>query len=257
MIGKISRITKSKNKKILVCLTAYSKPISKILDNYCDLVLVGDSLATAMYGMKNTHHVSIETMIQHGVAVSSNLKKAVCVVDMPINSYIDKKIAKKNAMLIFKKTKCDAVKIECNGKNFDILKSIVEIGIPVMGHIGFTPQNYKNFKAQGLVEKERIKLIDQAIKIEKAGAFSLVLECVNKSVAKDITKILKIPTIGIGASNYCDGQILVTDDMLGLSGFYPRFVRKFARLDNIIEKSIQKYKKAVLNKNFPSNKNNY
>ena len=257
MIGKISRITKSKNKKILVCLTAYSKPISKILDNYCDLVLVGDSLATAMYGMKNTHHVSVETMIQHGVAVSSNLKKAVCVIDMPINSYIDKKIAKKNAMLIFKKTKCDAVKIECNGKNFDILKSIVEIGIPVMGHIGFTPQNYKNFKAQGLVEKERIKLIDQAIKIEKAGAFSLVLECVKKSVAKDITKILKIPTIGIGASNYCDGQILVTDDMLGLSGFYPRFVKKFARLDNIIEKSIQKYKKAVLNKNFPSNKNNY
>ena len=257
MISKILRITKSKNNKILVCLTAYSKPISKILDNYCDLVLVGDSLATAMYGMKNTHHVSVETMIQHGVAVSSNLKKAVCVIDMPINSYIDKKMAKKNAMLIFKKTKCDAVKIESNGKNFDIIKSLVKIGIPVMGHIGFTPQYYKTFKAQGLVEKERIKLIDQAIKIEKAGAFSLVLECVKKSVAKDITKILKIPTIGIGASNYCDGQILVTDDMLGLSGFYPRFVKKFARLDNIIEKSIQKYKKAVLNKKFPSNKNNY
>jgi len=257
MNKKVKKILNKKNKSKIICLTAYSKNIASILDKHCDLVLVGDSLATAMYGMKNTHHVSVETMIQHGVAVSSNLKKAVCVIDMPINSYIDKKIAKKNAMLIFKKTKCDAVKIECNGKNFDILKSIVEIGIPVMGHIGFTPQNYKNFKAQGLVEKERIKLIDQAIKIEKAGAFSLVLECVKKSVAKDITKILKIPTIGIGASNYCDGQILVTDDMLGLSGFYPRFVKKFARLDNIIEKSIQKYKKAVLNKNFPSNKNNY
>jgi 3-methyl-2-oxobutanoate hydroxymethyltransferase len=174
---------------------------------------------------------------------------------MPANSYNNIKQAKKNANLIFKKTKCDAVKIECNGKNFDIIKSIVDTGIPVMGHIGFTPQYFKKFKIQGVLEKDQIKLIEQSIQIEAAGAFSIVLECIKSSLAKKITKKLKIPTIGIGASNYCDGQILVTDDMLGLSGFYPLFVRKFVKLDNIIEKGIQKYKKAVLNKSFPSKKN--
>ena len=257
MRKKILEIQKIKNKRPLVCLTAYSKPFAKILDKYCDLVLVGDSLATAMYGMNNTHLVSMEMMIQHAISVTSNLKNAVCVVDMPANSYNNIKQAKKNANLIFKKTKCDAVKIECNGKNFDIIKCFVEMGIPVMGHIGFTPQYYKKFKVQGFNKKDHIKLLDQAKKIEKAGAFSIVLECIKGSLSKEITKSIKIPTIGIGASNHCDGQILVTDDMLGLSGFYPRFVKKFAKLDNIIENGIQKYKKAVLNKKFPSKKNTF
>jgi 3-methyl-2-oxobutanoate hydroxymethyltransferase len=257
MKKKILDLLKKKNKSKIVCLTAYSKPIAKILDKYCDIVLVGDSLATAMYGMKNTHHVNIETMIQHGISVKSNLVNALCVVDMPANSYENLKQAKKNAKLIFKKTKCDAVKVECNGKNFEIIKSIVEIGIPVMGHIGFTPQYYKKFKVQGIQKKDRLKLIDQAKKNEKAGTFSIVLECVSASAAKEITKSVKIPTIGIGASIHCDGQILVTDDMLGLSGFYPKFVKKFVKLNNIIEKGIQKYKKAVLSKKFPSIKNTF
>tara|TARA_B100000780_G_C21022869_1_gene409991 strand:+ start:69 stop:842 length:774 start_codon:yes stop_codon:yes gene_type:complete len=255
MKQKIINILKKKNIRPLVCLTAYSKPIAKILDNYCDIVLVGDSVVTAMYGMRNTHNVNIDTMIRHGISVKSNLKKAICVIDMPHKTYQNTKQAQKNANLIFKKTKCDAVKIECNGKNFDIIKSIVDTGIPVMGHIGFTPQYFKKFKIQGVLEKDQIKLIEQSIQIEAAGAFSIVLECIKSSLAKKITKKLKIPTIGIGASNYCDGQILVTDDMLGLSGFYPLFVRKFVKLDNIIEKGIQKYKKAVLNKSFPSKKN--
>ena len=257
MKKKILDLLKKKNKSKIVCLTAYSKPIAKILDKYCDIVLVGDSLATAMYGMKNTHHVNVETMIQHGISVKSNLVNALCVVDMPANSYKNVKQAKKNAKLIFKKTKCDAVKVECNGKNFEIIKSIVEIGIPVMGHIGFTPQYYKKFKVQGIKEKDGLKLIDQAKKNEKAGVFSIVLECVSASAAKEITKSVKIPTIGIGASIHCDGQILVTDDMLGLSGFYPKFVKKFVKLNNIIEKGIQKYKKAVLSKKFPSIKNTF
>ena len=257
MKKKILDLLKKKNKSKIVCLTAYSRPIAKILDKYCDIVLVGDSLATAMYGMKNTHHVNVETMIQHGFSVKSNLVNALCVIDMPANSYKNVKKAKKNAKLIFKKTKCDAVKVECNGKNFEIIKSIVEIGIPVMGHIGFTPQYYKKFKVQGIQEKDRLKLIDQAKKNEKAGAFSIVLECVTASVAKEITKLVKIPTIGIGASIHCDGQILVTDDMLGLSGFYPRFVKRFVKLNNIIEKGIQKYKKLVLSKKFPSIKNTF
>ena len=207
--------------------------------------------------MKNTHQIDLETMIQHGVSVKSNLFKALCVIDMPKNTYRNLKEAKKNAKLIYAKTKCDAVKMECNGKNFKIIESVVQLGIPVMGHIGFTPQYYKKFKVQGLQKKERLKLVKEAKENEKAGVFSIVLECIESHVAREITQNLKIPTIGIGASNYCDGQILVTDDMLGLSGFYPRFVKRFVRLNNIIEKGVQKYNKAVLTKKFPSKKNKF
>ena len=252
---KILNILNAKNRKKLVCLTAYSKPIAKILDKHCDIILVGDSVATAMYGMKNTHHIKIETMIRHAISVRSCLKKSLCVVDMPANSYNNIRQAKKNALLIFKQSKCDAVKIECNGKNFGIIKSIVDTGIPVMGHIGFTPQYFKKFKIQGIVKKDQRKLIEQAKRIQKAGAFSLVLECITDTTAKYITSAIKIPTIGIGASIHCDGQILVTDDMLGLSGFYPKFVKKFAKLNNVIDIGIEKYKKEVQNKKFPSKKN--
>ena len=256
-MNKIKKIINSKNKKPLICLTAYSKPFARILDKHCDIVLVGDSLATAMLGMKNTRNINIETMIQHGVSVKSNLKNALCVIDMPSNSYKNIKQAKKNAKLIVKKTKCDAVKVECNGKNYHIIKSIVDSGIPVMGHIGYTPQHLKNFKVQGVLEKDRYELLKQADRNQKAGVFSIVLECINALTSKEITETLKIPTIGIGASTYCDGQILVTDDMLGLSGFYPKFVKKFVNLNNIIEIGIKKYKKAVLNKKFPSKKNTF
>ena len=252
---KIFKIINLKNKRPIVCLTAYSKPYAKILDKYCDIVLVGDSLATAMLGMQNTHSVNMSTMIQHGVSVRTNLSNALCVVDMPYHSYKNIKQAKKNAKLIFNKTNCDAVKIECNGKNYDIIKSIVDAGMPVMGHIGFTPQYFKKFNVQGVLEKDRHKLLEQASKNQEAGIFSIVLECINSTTAREITKSLKIPTIGIGASVNCDGQILVTDDMLGLSGFYPKFVKKFVNLNNIIELGVKKYKKAVLNKNFPNKKN--
>ena len=254
---KIYKIIRLKNKRPLVCLTAYSKPFAKILDKYCDIVLVGDSLATAMLGMKNTHNVNVETMIQHGISVKANINTALCIVDMPANSYKNIEQAKKNAKLIFSKTKCDGVKIECNGKNYNIIKSIVDIGIPVMGHIGFTPQHFKNFKVQGVIEKELNILLKQAKKNQEAGVFSLVLECINGSTARAITRSLKIPTIGIGASIHCDGQILVTDDMLGLSGFYPKFVKKFVNLNNIIEIGIKKYRTAVLQKKFPNKKNTF
>ena len=149
MKKNILKIVKTKNKKRLVCLTAYSRPIAKILDKYCDIVLVGDSVATAMYGMKNTHQVSLETMIQHAISVKSGLSKALCVVDMPAKTYRNIKEARKNSKLIIKKTKCNAVKMECNGKNFKIIESVVKSGIPVMGHIGFTPQFYKKFRVHG------------------------------------------------------------------------------------------------------------
>ena len=257
MKKNILKIIKTKNKRPLVCLTAYSKPIAKILDKYCDIVLVGDSLATAMYGMKNTHNVTLETMIQHGVSVSSNLSKALCIIDMPTNTYRNIREAKKNAVLLVRKTKCDGVKMECNGKNFKIIESVVKLGVPVMGHIGFTPQHYNKFRVSGSLKRDRSKLLNEAKKNEKAAVCSIVVVCVTNIAAKEITQSLKIPTIGIGASIHCDGQILVTDDMLGLSGFYPRFVKKFAKLNNIIKKGVKKYNKAVLSKKFPSKKNTF
>jgi len=257
MKKKIFRIKKLKSKKKLVCLTAYSKPISKILDRHCDLVLVGDSVATALYGMKDTRKIDMLTMINHAKSVKKFIKKSLLVFDMPHNSYRNTREAKKNAKKVIKEVRCDAVKIESNGRNFDIVESIIDSGIPVMGHIGYTPQFKKSFKIAGSKKKEEKKLIEEAKMIERAGAFSIVLECVTKKVAARITSSIKIPTIGIGSSNSCDGQILVTDDLLGISGFYPRFVKKYANLENVIEKAIRRFKKDVKNKKFPSNYNVY
>ncbi len=179
----------------------------------------------------------------------------VQIPSMPKGSYSNLKSAKKNAILLMRKTNCDAVKIESNNKNFGIIRSLVKYKIPVMGHIGFTPQFKKKFKIEGDSKKKANKLLKEAKNIEKAGAFSIVLECINPKASKLITSSLKIPTIGIGSSNNCDGQILVTDDMLGISGFYPKFVKKYLSLDRIIEKAIKKYTRDVKLKKFPSKKN--
>ncbi len=257
MKKKILKIKNSKYKKKLVCLTAYSKPITKILDKHCDIILVGDSVATAFYGMRDTKSISLNTIINHSIAVKKGIKKSLLVVDMPINTYKNISVAKKNIKIVLKKTKCDAVKLESNKKNHNIIKEIVKCGIPVMGHIGFTPQYKKKFKPEGLSKNEEIQLINESKKLEKAGAFSIVLECVAEKTAKKITNIIKIPTIGIGSSKFCDGQILVTDDMLGLSGFYPKFVKKYLNLNQILEKTFIKYKRDVISEKFPSKKNNF
>ena len=255
MDKKIQNIINKKNKSKIVSLTAYSKNIAKILDKYCDIVLVGDSLANVLYGLNNTHKVNLENMIQHTASVRKGIKKSLLVVDMPKGSYGNLKLARKNAKLLMKKTDCDAVKIESNKKNFNIIKFLVKHKIPVMGHIGFTPQFKQKFKIEGDSKKKADKLLKEAKNIEKAGAFSIVLECINSEASKLITNSLKIPTIGIGSSNNCDGQILVTDDMLGISGFYPKFVKKYLSLDRIIEKAIKKYTRDVKLKKFPSKKN--
>ena len=255
MNKKIQNIINKKNKSKIVSLTAYSKNIAEILDKYCDIVLVGDSLANVLYGLNNTHKVNLENMIQHTASVRKGIKKSLLVADMPKGSYGNLKLAKKNAKLLMKKTDCDAVKIESNKKNFKIIKFLVKHKIPVMGHIGFTPQFKKKFKIEGDSKKKAEKLLREAKNIENAGAFSIVLECINPKASKLITNSLKIPTIGIGSSNNCDGQILVTDDMLGISGFYPKFVKKYLSLDRIIEKAIKKYTRDVKLKKFPSKKN--
>ena len=252
---KINKLLKKKDKKKIVCLTAYSKNIAKILDKHCDIILVGDSLANVLYGMKNTHNLKLETIIEHSKSVKKGVQKSLMVVDMPKGSYKNPIQAKKNAKLIFKKTNCDAIKIESNNKNFKIIKEIIKAKIPVMGHIGYTPQFKKKFKVEGRNKKEINKLIKEAISIEKAGAFSIVLECITPNTSKIITNLLKIPTIGIGSSSFCDGQILVTDDILGLSGFYPKFVKKYANIDTVIEKAVKKYSKEVISKKFPKNNN--
>ena len=154
-----------------------------------------------------------------------------------------------------KKTGCDAVKIESNKKNYEIIEELVKIKIPVMGHIGYTPQFKKKFKIEGQTKSEADQLFSDAKSVERAGAFSIVLECLSSKVAKSITSKLNIPTIGIGSSSYCDGQILVTDDMLGISGFYPKFVKKYIQLDRVIEKAVKKYTREVKTRKFPSKKN--
>ena len=255
MSKKIKEILLKKSKSNIVSLTAYSKNIAKILDKYCDIILVGDSVANVLYGMKNTSQVTLDAIIQHGISVRKGIRKSLLVVDMPKGSYKNPNQAKRNAKLIFKKTNCDAVKIESNNKNFKIIKEIKKAKIPVMGHIGYTPQFKNKFKVQGKNKSEVKKLIKEALLIEKAGAFSIVLECITPNTAKVITNLLKIPTIGIGSSLHCDGQILVTDDILGLSGFYPKFVKKYVNLNTIIEKAVKKYSKEVKKKLFPKNKN--
>jgi len=257
MKQKIFRIKRLKSKRKLICLTAYSRPISKILDKFCDIILVGDSVATAFYGMKNTKSIGMDTMINHSLAVKRGIKKSALVIDMPVNTYRNFKQAKKNAKKFFKIVRCDAIKIESNGKNFNIIRHLVKSGIPVMGHIGFTPQYNRKFKPHGLKKIEEKKLIEESKQIEKAGAFSIVLECIAEKTAKKITKIINIPTIGIGSSKFCDGQILVTDDLIGLSGFYPKFVKKYLNLQKILEKGIRRFKDDVIKGKFPKKINTY
>jgi 3-methyl-2-oxobutanoate hydroxymethyltransferase len=256
MNKKIKKILLKKNKSKIVSLTAYSKNIAKILDNYCDIILVGDSMANVLYGLKNTHTITINNIIQHTQSVKKGIKNSLLVADMPKGSYSSLKKAEKNAKLIINSTGCDAIKLESNKKNFKIIKNLVKQKIPVMGHIGYTPQFKKKFKVEGDSIHKANELLKEALSIEEAGAFSIVLECLSPKASKLITNNLKIPTIGIGSSTYCDGQILVTDDMLGISGFYPKFVKKYVNLNRIIEKAVKKYTREVQLKIFP-NKNNF
>ena len=220
MNKKIKNILSKKGKSKIVSLTAYSKSIAKILDKHMDIILVGDSMANVLYGHKNTHKITLDNIIQHTLSVKMGVKKSLLVVDMPKGSYDNIKSAIKNAKTLISKTGCEAIKLENNKNNYKIIKSLIKKNIQVMGHIGYTPQFKKKFKIEGQGKKDISRLLREAKMIEKAGAFSIVLECLSPIAAKLITKELTIPTIGIGSSSHCDGQILVTDDMLGISGFY-------------------------------------
>ena len=253
----IKKILRKKNKTPIICLTAYSKTIAKIADKYCDIILIGDSLAMVLYGMKTTRDIKIETMILHGKAVKASAKKSLVVFDMPFKTYANKFIAYKNARKVMKLTKCDAIKLEGGKKIVNIIKYLTKRGIPVMGHIGLLPQTSNNFKVKGKSNFQKKKIIEDAEAVSKSGAFAVVVECVIEKLAKKITRSISIPTIGIGASKHCDGQILVTDDMLGLSDSFPKFVKQYSNLRKVIEKCIKNYSKDVKMKRFPFIKNIY
>ena len=257
MKNKFSEILKKKNKSKIICLTAYSKNIAQIIDKHCDIVLVGDSLGSVLYNYKSTRSVTLDMMIEHSRSVRMGIKKSLMVVDMPHNTYRNTSEALRNAKAIILKTKCDAVKLEGGKKIHHIIKILIKNKIPVMGHLGVLPQSAKNFKAKGKKIAERKNILKDAKILEELGVFSIVLECVESSLAKEITKTISIPTIGIGASVHCDGQVLVTDDLIGLNPIKVRFVKRFIDITKQINTAIIKYKNEVKNRKFPKKINSY
>ena len=258
MLLKIKKIVSKKNRSKIVCLTAYSKNIASILDNHCDIILVGDSLGSVLYNYPTTRKVTLNTMIEHSKSVKKGIKKSLMVVDMPYKTYRNPKEALINAKKIISQTGCDAVKLEGGNKIIKTVRYLIKNKVQVMGHIGLLPQSIKgNFVFKGKSKTERNKILNDAKVLSSSGVFSIVLECVEKSLAKMITNSVKVPTIGIGASAHCDGQVLVTDDLLGLNPNNFRFVKKYANLRKIIDKSVRLFKKEVIKKSFPKNKNVY
>ncbi len=257
-MNKFLEFQKKKNKSKIICLTAYSKNMASILDNHCDLILVGDSLGSVLYNFKSTKSVTIDMMIEHSKSVRMGVKKSLLVVDMPHNTYRNNNEALMNAKKIILKTKCDAVKLEGGSKIIKIVKHLIKNNIPVQGHLGLLPQTHKGkFKYKGKKQAERKKILNDAKLLESAGVFSIVLECIETTLAKLITKSLNIPTIGIGASHYCDGQVLVIDDLIGLNPISVRFVRKYCNIDKVIYRAVKKFTIDVKKKRFPSKKYSY
>ena len=196
-------------------------------------------------------------MINHSKSVRLGVKKSLMVVDMPFNTYRNSKEALKNTRLVMKKTKCDAVKLEGGKKIIPIVRNLVKNKIPVMGHLGILPQTAKKFTFRGKKLSERNRILNEAKLLEAAGIFSVVLECVEAKLAKKISSKLRIPTIGIGSSVNCDGQVLVIDDLIGLSDSKFRFVKKYVNMKQIIDKAVKKFKSEVLNKQFPKLKHSF
>lgn len=249
-------ITVRKGREPIVCLTAYTTPVASILDAVCDLLLVGDSVGMVLHGLPNTVGVTLEMMILHGQAVMRGSQRAMVVVDMPFGSYEGaKEIAYANAVRILKETGCQAVKVESGPTVAETIAYLVQRGVPVMGHVGLRPQAVNvdgAFRAKGRTEAERARVVAEAEAAADAGAFCVVVEGVAESLAVEITRAIDVPTIGIGASAGCDGQILVTDDMLGLFEWTPKFVRRYADLKGEIERAVRAYADDVRTRRFPA-----
>ena len=250
------RARKNASKKI-VCLTAATAPIAEIIDPYCDVILVGDSLMMTIYGMENTQQATLDIMIQHARAVMRASQRACVVVDMPKDScHNTPQQTYDNARRILTETQAQAIKIEGGQEMAPTIQFMTEKNIAVMAHVGLMPQTYppqKKYKVQGETIAQAKKIIADAQATARAGAFACVIEATYKHVADTITQTIAIPTIGIGASPQCDGQILVTDDMLGLyRKFTPQFLKRYTELAAVIETAVQNYAQDVQNGLFPS-----
>ena len=258
MNKKIKNILSKKDKSKIICLTSYSKNISEILDNLVDIILVGDSLGSVLYSYNTTKKVKLDTMIEHSKSVRQGIKQSLMVVDMPYNTYRNKIEALKNAKKIIKYSKADAIKLEGGKKIVKIIDYLRKNKINVMGHLGILPQSHKGkFRYKGKTISERKNLINDALLLQESGVFSIVLECIETNLAKRITKELKIPTIGIGSSVNCDGQVLVTDDLIGLNLTSIKFVKSFSNIRKHIKSAVKKFIKEVKNKKYPSSKFSY
>lgn len=258
-----SKIKALKGHRRFACLTAYDYITAKIIDECgLPLILVGDSLGMVILGYETTLPVTVAEMLHHTAAVVRGAKSSLVVADMPFLSYhVSIQEAVENAGRFIKSAGAGAVKIEGGALRADVVKTLSENGIPVMGHIGLTPQSIctlGGYKVSGRRKTEIRQLINDARALEKAGAFALVLECMPPDTARKITSMLHIPTIGIGAGPYCDGQILVTHDMLGLSGHVaPKFVKRYVDLTAQIRQAVGEYKTEVEHKKFPSKEHCY
>lgn len=257
----VKDIAKAKGGTPLVMLTAYDAPMAELMDPHVDIILVGDSLGMVVHGLPSTVGVTMEMMILHGQAVMRGSSQAFVVVDMPFGSYeTSEDQAFLNAARIMKETGCQAIKIESGAYAARQIAHLVERGIPVMGHIGLRPQAINvdgGFRAKGRTETEREIVINEARAADRAGAFAIVIEGVAEDLAAEITAEVSCPTIGIGASAACDGQVLVAQDMLGLFDWAPKFVRRYADLRPDIEAAVKAYADDVRSRDFPGKAETY
>jgi 3-methyl-2-oxobutanoate hydroxymethyltransferase len=257
----VREIAAAKGGTPLVCLTAYTAPVAELLDSRCDLILVGDSVGMVVHGLPTTVGVTLEMMILHAQAVMRKSTRAFVVVDMPFGSYeASLEQAFMNAARVMKETGCQAVKIEAGEYAAATVRHLVDRGIPVMAHVGLRPQATNvdgGFKAKGRTAAERTRVLAEAKAAEAAGCFAMVIEGVAEDLAREITAAVSCPTVGIGASSTCDGQILVTDDLLGMFDWTPRFVRRYADLRDVIGKAVDGFALEVRARTFPGEKETY
>lgn len=245
-----------KNATPIVVLTAYTAPIARLLDPHVDILLVGDSLGMVVYGMKDTLPVTLDMMIAHGRTVAQSTSKSLVVVDMPFGSYqASPAQAFESCARVLSETGAQAVKLEGGVEMADTIRFLVERGIPVMGHVGLMPQRVNamgGYRFQGRNDAEAQHILQDALALVRAGVFSIVIEGVKEDVARMVTEKLSVPTIGIGASPACDGQVLVIDDLLGLSEYMPSFVKVYADLAPVITKAVKAYADDVKKRAFPA-----
>jgi len=251
---KLQKMKKGKEK--IVMLTAYDYQMAKILDEAgIDLILVGDSLGMVIQGYTDTKSVTVEDMLYHTRAVARGAKNTPIIGDMPINSDKSVEDAIKNAKR-FLEAGAHGVKIE--GNKSEVVKALLNAGIPVMGHVGLLPQTAESYRVKGKQPTEAQKILDDAVKLDKLGVFSMVLECMPESLAGRITEAVKALTIGIGAGRYCDGQVLVINDMLGFDeSFAPKYLKRYVSLNKMIKEAVARFKEEVLRGIYPDKEHTY